>query len=93
MLLELGLEVAVDNVAMWAEAEHGIEVTLYFDQTRSPLIWVFHGATAVAATAAGLFGVVRHPIMCVNMPVGGREYALGWSGIEPPNCVLERNFD
>ena len=63
LLLELGLEICVDNVAMLAEAEHGIEVTKYFQLVRSPVVYIFHAAMGAMATAIGLYCVIRHPIV------------------------------
>ena len=61
LMIELTLEVGVDTVAMWAEAEHGIPVTQYFRLIRSSVYFIAHTATGICMTALALYSFVRHP--------------------------------
>ena len=56
LILELGLEIVVDVTAMWAESEHGIPMTQFFQHAKSPFVVIFHfGAALVAMCWAGKF--------------------------------------
>ena len=49
LILELGLEIVVDVTAMWAESEHGIPMSHFFQHAKSPFVMVFHFGTALGA--------------------------------------------
>ena len=61
LLLELALEVAVDQVAMWAETEHGVPVTHYFTLVRSSKAFLFHACVAVYTAVLAAHAFLRHP--------------------------------
>ena len=65
LIVELFLDVLVDNTAMWAEAEHGIPITRWFNEIRNPLVFVIHTAASVITLAVALFGFLRHPQVVV----------------------------
>ena len=49
MIVELLLEMIVDSTVMWAEGEHGIPITRYFEHVRSLYVAGYHGFHAVLA--------------------------------------------
>ena len=61
MMVELLLEMVVDSTVMWAEGEHGIPVTRYFEHVRSLSVAGFHAAFSILAVAWVLFSFIRFP--------------------------------
>ena len=49
------------NIHRWAETEHDIPVTQYFQWMRTPLVALFHGATTVFTLGVALFSFLRAP--------------------------------
>merc|ERR1712167_176538 len=60
LLFELIVEAVVDSVAMWAEAEHRIDVPAYFSWTRSAYVGVFYVASATFCLLVSFLGLLRH---------------------------------
>jgi len=61
MMVELLLEMVVDSTVMWAEGEHGIPVTRYFEHVRSIRVAGFHAAGSICAVCWVLVSFVRFP--------------------------------
>ena len=60
MMVEL-LEMVVDSTVMWAEGEHGIPITRYFEHVRSLYVAAFHASYAVLAVVWVSFSFIRFP--------------------------------
>ena len=61
MMVELLLEMVVDSTVMWAEGEHGIPVTRYFEHVRSLCVAGYHVAASIAALSWVMFSFIRLP--------------------------------
>ena len=61
MMVELLLEMIVDSSVMWAEGEHGIPVTRYFEHLRSLHVAGCHAAATVIAVTWVSFSFIRFP--------------------------------
>ena len=61
MMVELLLEMVVDSTVMWAEGEHGIPVTRYFEHIRSLHALGAHAGLSIIAVCWVLFSFIRFP--------------------------------
>ena len=61
MMVELLLEMIVDSTVMWAEGEHGIPVTRYFEHVRSLHVAGCHAACSIMAVVWVSFSFIRFP--------------------------------
>ena len=61
MMVELLLETIVDSTVMWAEGEHGIPITRYFEHVRSLHVAGCHMAYSIIAVAWVMFSFIRFP--------------------------------
>ena len=68
MMVELLLETIVDSTVMWAEGEHGIPITRYFEHVRSLHVAGVHMAYSIMAVAC-MRGGRRH----------SWDFRLGWA--------------
>ena len=61
MMVELLLEMVVDSTVMWAEGEHGIPITRFFEHVRSLHVAGTHVAASILAVLWVTFSFVRFP--------------------------------
>ena len=61
MMVELLLEMIVDSTVMWAEGEHGIPITRYFEHVRSLHVAGNHMAASIMAVTWVIFSFIRFP--------------------------------
>ena len=61
MMVELLLEMVVDSTVMWAEGEHGIPVTRYFEHVRSLHVAWYHTVASPVTLCWVIFSFTRFP--------------------------------
>ncbi len=61
MMVELLLEMIVDSTVMWAEGEHGIPITRYFEHVRSLHVAGYHASASIVAVGWVTFSFIRFP--------------------------------
>ena len=61
MMVELLLEMIVDSTVMWAEGEHGIPITRYFEHVRSLHVAAYHATASIIAVCWVTLSFIRFP--------------------------------